>query len=86
MSKSLYPFGWNFVHKQSRTDRQTYRHTQTDTQTNCSENITPPRLRGEEKKRWQSLVGVLQIYDNYDPCHIKAEDIEKYRILDFSSL
>ena len=30
-SKSVHPFGCNFVHKQSRTDRQT--HTQTDTHT-----------------------------------------------------
>ena len=39
-SKSVHPFGWNFVHKKNWTD------TQTHTQTNCSENITPPRFRG----------------------------------------
>ena len=43
-SKSVHPFGWDFVHKQSRTDTQT--HRQTDTQTNCSENITPSRFLG----------------------------------------
>ena len=41
-SKSVHPFGWNFVHKNIRTDT----HTQTDTQTNCSENVTPPRFHG----------------------------------------
>ena len=48
--KSMYPFGWNFVHKKraGHTHRQTDR--QTDTQTNCSENITPPRFRGGIKK------------------------------------
>ena len=41
-SKSMHPFGWNFVHKNSgHTDRHT------DTQTNCNENITPPRFRGD---------------------------------------
>ena len=51
-SKSVHPFGWNFVHKNSgHTDTQTHRqtdrqtHTHTDTQTNWSENITPPRFR-----------------------------------------
>ena len=44
--KSVHPFGWNFVHKNIRTDTHTHTHTQTDTQTNCSENITPPRFRG----------------------------------------
>ena len=43
-SKSVHPFGWKFVHKQSWTH----------TQTNCSENITPPRfhggVKGKEKK------------------------------------
>ena len=40
-SKSVHPFGWNFVHtKSGHTD------THTDTQTNCSENITPPRFHG----------------------------------------
>ena len=43
-SKSVHPFDWNFVHKQSWTDRHT--QTQTDTQTNWSENITPPQFRG----------------------------------------
>ena len=38
-SKSVHPFSWNFVYKQSRTHRQTH------TQTNCSENITPPQFR-----------------------------------------
>ena len=48
-SKSVHPFGWNFVHKKTvdtQTDRQTDTHTHTHTQTNCSENITPPRFRG----------------------------------------
>ena len=47
-SKSVHPFGCNFVHKNFRTHRQTDTHTHrhTDTQTNCSENITPPRFRG----------------------------------------
>ena len=47
-SKSVHPFGWNFVHKKCRTHRQTDRQTDThtDTQTNCNENITPPRFRG----------------------------------------
>ena len=44
-SKSVHPFGWNFVHKNPG-----HSHTQTDTQTNCSENITPPRFRGGVKK------------------------------------
>ena len=43
-SKSVHPFGWNFVHKKCRTHRQTDR--QTYTQTNWSENITLPRFRG----------------------------------------
>ena len=43
-SKSVHPFGWNFFHKNFRTHRQTDTHT--DTQTNCSENIIPPRFRG----------------------------------------
>ena len=42
-SKSVHPFGWNFIHKKCRT----HRHTQP---TNCSENITPPRFRGGVKK------------------------------------
>ena len=41
-SKSVHPFGWNFVYKQSRTHRHTVRHTQA----NCSENKTPPRFHG----------------------------------------
>ena len=41
-SKSVHKFGWNFVHKK----RAGHTHRQTDTQTNCSENITPPRFRG----------------------------------------
>ena len=40
-SKSVPPFAWNFVHWQ--TDRLT--HTHRKTQTNCNENITPPRLQ-----------------------------------------
>ena len=40
----MHQFGWNFVHKKCRTHRQTDRHT--DTQTNCSKNIIPPRFRG----------------------------------------
>ena len=51
-SKSVNPFGWNFVHKKraGHTDTQTDRHTHTHTQTNWSENITPPRFRGGVKK------------------------------------
>ena len=41
-SKSVHLFGWNFVHKKTSD-------TQTDTQTNWSENITPPRYRGGVK-------------------------------------
>ena len=44
-SKSVHPFGWNFVHKKT-VDTQTDTQTHTHTQTNCSENITPPRFRG----------------------------------------
>ena len=44
VSKSVHPFGWNFVHKQSWT--HTHTHTDTHTQTNWRENITPPRFRG----------------------------------------
>ena len=40
-SNSVHLFGWNFGHKQSRTD--THRDTQ---KKNCSENITPPRFGG----------------------------------------
>ena len=42
----MHLFGWNFVHKNSagQTDRQTH------TQTNCSENITPPQFRGGVKR------------------------------------
>ena len=47
-SKSVHPFGWNFVHKK----RTGHTHRQTDTQTNCSENITPSRFRG----------GVMNVY------------------------
>ena len=43
-SKSVHPFGLNFVHKKCRTD--THTHTHTHTQTHWSENITPPRFRG----------------------------------------
>ena len=46
-SKSVYLFGWNVVHSQSRKDRQTDTHTHT--QTNYSGNITPPRFRGGVK-------------------------------------
>ena len=63
-SKSVHPFGWNFVHKKFRTHRHTHTHTHrhTDTQTNCNENITPPRFRGGVKNlglcmtssRWRS--------------------------------
>ena len=56
-SKSVHPFGWNFVHQNSaghtHTDRQTDR--QTDTLTNCSENITPPRNRRGVKINKQPL-------------------------------
>ena len=44
MSKSVHLSGWNFVHKQSFTD----------THTNWSENITPPRFRGGVTK-WLNL-------------------------------
>ena len=36
----MHPFGWNFVHKQSRTH----------TQTNCSENLTPSQFCGVVKE------------------------------------
>ena len=45
-SKSVHPFGWNFVHC-SLTDRQT--HTHTHKQTNCNENIIPPSWRCKKK-------------------------------------
>ena len=32
-SKSVHPFGWNFVHKQSWIDRQIHTHTHTHTHT-----------------------------------------------------
>ena len=42
-------------HTDIQTDRHTHTHTHThrhtDTQTNCSENITPPRFRGGEKRK-----------------------------------
>ena len=41
-SKSVHPFGWNFVPEPD---------TQTDTQTNCSENITPLRFSGGIKRK-----------------------------------
>ena len=37
-SKSVHPFGWNFVRKNSAGQTDTYTGTQ---QTNCDENITP---------------------------------------------
>ena len=37
-SKSVHPFGWNFVHKK----RAGHTDTQTHIQTNCSENILNP--------------------------------------------
>ena len=55
-SKSVHTFGWNFVHKKNQT------HRQTDTQTNCSENITPPRFCG----------GVIKIGRNWFLCQFKA--------------
>ena len=39
-SKSVHPFSWNFVHKKCWT------HRHTATQTNWSENVTPPLFRG----------------------------------------
>ena len=49
-SKSVHPFGWNFVQKKSgHTDTHTQTHRHTDTQTNCNENITQPRFRGGVK-------------------------------------
>ena len=55
-SKSVLPFGWKFVHKKCPTHRQTHTHRHTDTQTNWSENITPPRFRGGvTKNTWQNL-------------------------------
>ena len=47
VSKSVHPFRWYFVHKKCRTHRQTHTYTQT----NWSENITPPRFRGGVKKK-----------------------------------
>ena len=50
-SKSVHPFGWNFVHKNSgHTHTHTHTHRHTDTQTNCNENKTSPRFRGNVKK------------------------------------
>ena len=46
-SKSVHPFGWNFVNKKTS---DTHTHTNTHTQTNCSENITPPPFLGGVKK------------------------------------
>ena len=56
-SKSVHPFGWNFVHKKCRTDRQT--HTHTHTETNWSENITPPWFRGGVKKQKKNPFDLL---------------------------
>ena len=42
-SKMVQSFGWNFVHKK--------RAGQTHTQTNWSNNITPPRFRGGVKTK-----------------------------------
>ena len=55
-SKSVHPFGWNFVHKKS----------QTDTQTNCSENIigyirldlSIQDVSGQTVRRTDSVKGV----------------------------
>ena len=58
VSKSVHPFGWNFVHKKCRTHGQRHRHTHT--QTNCSENITPPWFHGGVKSKavvlWASTI------------------------------
>ena len=45
-SKLVHSFGWKFVHKKRAGHTHTNTHRQTDTQTNWSENITPPRFRG----------------------------------------
>ena len=47
-SKSVHPFSWNFVYKQSPT------HTHTHRQTDCSENVTPPQFRGSVKNKKHS--------------------------------
>ena len=57
-SKSVHPFGWNFVHKKIRTHRQKDRKTHT--QTTCSKNITPPRVCG----------GVTKMQDIYMSIHL----------------
>ena len=48
-SKTVHPFGWNFVHW------HTHRQTDSHTYTNCSENITPQRfcwgVKKEKKKK-----------------------------------
>ena len=56
-SKSVHPFGWNFVHKKCWTHRHTDTHTDTHTHrhTNCSENISPPRFRVGVKNRTSIL-------------------------------
>ena len=52
-SKSVHPFGWNFVHKENRTQRltDTHKNRHTHKETNCSQNITPPRFRGGVKNQ-----------------------------------
>ena len=45
-SKSVHPLGWNFVHKQSRTDRQTNRHTHTHTHTHTY-------IQRQTKTKWK---------------------------------
>ena len=56
--KSVHPVGWN---------RQTHRQT-TDTPTNCSENITPPRFhegvkRKKETQRFCGNVKIVKLID-----------------------
>ena len=68
-SKSVHPFGWNFVHKNSgHTHTQTHRHTYT--QTNCNENITPPRFRGGVKMfTFEFLANYFHKNVRYIFCH-----------------
>ena len=76
--------GWNFVHKKSgHTD------TQTDTQTNCSENITPPRFRGEvtknkkqkQKQTQQEAFGERRHLHVFDLCKWDRDLLTRSRTL-----
>ena len=49
----LYNYNKNHSENEDTSTSVTFvaqRHIQTDTKTNCSENITPPRFRGGVKK------------------------------------